>query len=675
MKFNDNYFPLKIDKSEVQTETELGSGQKTLPGTITGALITRTKNNKRLDITGNNAFDLAMSHIQEMEDWNAFCRFREDCSTILNSKLFKNKLNSINGLFGSGKALYDTFENACNIACGLYRTEQEKAFNILDAVASTVVGMHIKFNPFPALKQTTSIGFAFQNGVDAFLKAFTGQKRGLAKPGDNIRWASENLPIFRERMRSGDMGYEILKDIESDNKWVNMMLEPKRFFDRYGMTLNRFVDVWVCSVVARAEYEASKKNYKTLGYPEEEVERRSLINAAIRFNESQQSSENAFMARVQKQRDFFRGGMLAYQNSPFAYARLLWSSTRNMQRYLTDTPEDRQRRYEQAERLYLDEGGTDKAKFAKEWKNTERRNLLKNVLTFAAALSGYFFYKQFSNYIYSMTGDDEKLRRQNLGKSAIMTGVNALTSGIPYVGLGVDSFVDALLRNGVTRDAADDIFPTTFFSEWVEGAFKYGAVGIANKDAVDITRGMARLVGTPLTGIDFDLFSNITTGLVEACRMDAETSKKVVFGTLALLNSPRGGREDLMIDELIKPVTEYLEEVGKSKISSGDLRNMTDDFSDLDPQAQRAVRAWVKNYVDFCVSRNMGVFSVKKEDLAMDDDDWYDEDEAPEMNNVTAKRLKEEDKAMKRLVKKINERLEMNGEKERLEKLIEDNEL
>lgn len=675
MKANENYFKLNIDKSDLDPEGELGSAQKANPSNITGSLITRTKNTKRLNITGSNFFDVAMEHIQEMEDWNAFCRFREDCSTLIHSKAFKNKLNNINGLFGSGEALFNTVLDACNVACGLYSNKTEKAFNALDVMASTVVGMHIKLNPFPALKQTTSIGFALQNGISSFVKAFINDnKTFLKRPGSNIQWAEENLPIFRERRRSGDMGYEMLKDIESDSAWLNLLMTPKRFFDRYGISANRFVDLWVCSVVARAEYEYAKKAYKALGYSDAEIEEHALIDAAICFNESQQSSEAAFLSRIQKQRDFFKGGILAYQNSPFAYARLLWSSSRNMMRYLKDKPEDRVRRRQQALRLYLDEGGTKQDQFKKNWKKHERHNILKNICTFAAALSGYFLYKQFSNYVYSIFGDDNDKRKENLRNSAILTGVNALTSGIPYIGLGADSFVDALLRNGATKDAAEDIFPTTFLTEWVGDSWKYLGYGIANKDVVDICRGLSKTFGTPLTGIDFDLISNMATGALEAFRMDAPLTKKLIFGTLALLNSPRGVREDLMIDEMIEPVVKYLEEARKAKLERGDLEDMLDDFSDLDPKAQKAFRDWMNNYVKFCESRNMGVFAIKTSDVNFEEDedwdDFDDEDTPTKVSSVETRRADERDKSISRMVKKINERLKKNGTQERLEKEI-----
>ena len=117
----DNYFPLKILKNALDKEEDVAKDDNAgivLPGTTTNGIIKRTRNNKPLDVTGADAFNVIADHLQEMEHWAAFAELTRDINTMLSYKRFRNQVMNMSSAYGAGAALWKNFRSVCKMAVG-----------------------------------------------------------------------------------------------------------------------------------------------------------------------------------------------------------------------------------------------------------------------------------------------------------------------------------------------------------------------------------------------------------------------------------------------------------------------------------------------------------------------------------------------------------------------------
>ncbi|MDR1223116.1 MAG: hypothetical protein LBL07_09635, partial [Tannerella sp.] len=134
----DNYFPIKRHKKETPNKKDVGSKDVNTIGSTASATRARTHNLLALDIN-QNALDILLSHIKEMEHETAFRRMTEDLNVLSRSRTFRNKLETLHGnealLKGkkgyepikvkAGKDLYERFIEAANVAVGSFEENRE----------------------------------------------------------------------------------------------------------------------------------------------------------------------------------------------------------------------------------------------------------------------------------------------------------------------------------------------------------------------------------------------------------------------------------------------------------------------------------------------------------------------------------------------------------------------
>ena len=108
-------------------------------------------------------------------------------------------------------------------------------------------------------------------------------------PAGNMKWAKEYLPSFEERVDTGNMGIEALKD---ENAFKNKLEK----LTNAGMYPNKLIDALTCAAGARAVYNFEYKRAQKRGLGNEEAANLAKYNAEIAFNESQQSSSPEMMS-------------------------------------------------------------------------------------------------------------------------------------------------------------------------------------------------------------------------------------------------------------------------------------------------------------------------------------------------------------------------------------------
>ena len=308
-----NYAPLRINKNAVMNEVDLEEvrkGKKTLEEKA-NSLIKRTVNSKPIDLS-TNGIEAVISHVRDMEEWYAFARVRRDLSWLLSSPTFRNKVNSnVNGH-------YVDFVDAAALASHSYHPDPDKyADEFFAKVNRGLVGANISFGLMTAAKQILSLpAFLGYSQSPKFMVAFT-KNIGLGFTGRPYKWAMENMPMFYERVKDGNLGDEKLRD-DGDN--LGKIIES---YLKIGMVPNKMIDAFTISVGAKSVYDYTydklRKGYERLS--DDEAKRQALVDAEIFFNQTQQSGVETFLSPMQRSRTIINRMLTTYQNSNIGYVR------------------------------------------------------------------------------------------------------------------------------------------------------------------------------------------------------------------------------------------------------------------------------------------------------------------------------------------------------------------
>lgn len=326
----ENYFPLVINSRSRGQEEEIGEPNRgeSKPATVTGAIIKRTRNATALDVTGADAFDVVLGHLQQMEHWAAFAEMNHDINTLLSYKRFRNRvLNMSSVRFGSGKVLWKNFEDTCAIAAGVYRPMVD--INSIDTtvvnLAKGVTAAKISFRLYTALKQLLSYpAYLSEANIKELFKSTN--PVGAVKAWN---WALDELPGFAERWQSRQAGDSRLKESDADWRfWHNKIVETA---GRWGMSPNAFIDGLTVAMGAKAIYETKKKRFIKDGYTEEQAKKKALFQASVSYNETQQSSQNAYLNAVQLDRTVASVALTVFRNSSMGYQRRMMWALKNLQ--------------------------------------------------------------------------------------------------------------------------------------------------------------------------------------------------------------------------------------------------------------------------------------------------------------------------------------------------------
>lgn len=308
MASRENYFPMVIAKSEIREKGELGETIIGMPSTITGNIINRTINTLKVD-TSRNAFDLMLKYGRDMETWAATAELRQDLNFLRGSKAFKNYMEA------NHKGMFDIFMRAAEVAVRSFndKQKQDSLNNGLNKILRYWAGSNIAFRLNTAMKQVLSYpAFSAYSGnpgyqADLFKYIFT--------PAGNMKWAKEHLPSFEERVDTGNMGIEALKD---ENAFKNKLEK----LTNAGMYPNKLIDALTCAAGARAVYNFEYERAQKRGLGNEEAANLAKYNAEIAFNESQQSSSPETMSPMQASGNVFYKALTTYQSSNIGYQRM-----------------------------------------------------------------------------------------------------------------------------------------------------------------------------------------------------------------------------------------------------------------------------------------------------------------------------------------------------------------
>ena len=529
----ENYFPLKILANARIEDVDVADDttDTALPATSTGSIIKRRRNNLALDVMGADAFSVILDHIQQMERWSAFAEFNRDLNTLLSYKHFRNQVMNMSSVYGGGKTLWNNFRNVCSMAAGAYRPPIAQLDKAAVNIAKGVTAAKVSFRVFTALKQFLSMPAYLSDSNPVYLAA------NIANPIGAWKWSMENLPLFEKRWKSRMAGDPRLMKSEMDWKmWRSRVVE---IASRIGMSPNAFVDALTVAIGARSIYQTKKKKYLRYGYDEDTAEKRAKQDATILFNQTQQSSESAFLSTMQVDRSWETVMFSVFRNSPMAYTRMLYNALRNLKHRFEPGYKGLSEEF-MAKQMRRD--GIDPNKADRNAKSEYRRALLHDMVT--VGVFGYLLQLAWNlgAYLpYLIAGDDKDQKNDmwdDAFKHSFFGSIEGLTGGDVYSAIGND-FIHGMGLN-----------PLTASKEMPLSADIQSIVSKWNKDKVAAMNDVVNLLVQSGVGVNPQSLTDVVVAIMDYCGDDAETSRECALLIARIFNCPQSQTDKIYFDEL-----------------------------------------------------------------------------------------------------------------------------
>lgn len=528
----ENYFPLKILANARIEDVDVADDttDTALPATSTGSIIKRRRNNLALDVMGADAFSVILDHIQQMERWAAFAEFNRDLNTLLSYKHFRNQVMNMSSVYGGGKTLWNNFRNVCSMAAGAYRPPIAQLDKAAVNIAKGVTAAKVSFRVFTALKQFLSMPAYLSDSNPVYLAA------NIANPIGAWKWSMENLPLFEKRWKSRMAGDPRLMKSEMDWKmWRSHVVE---IASRIGMSPNAFVDALTVAIGSHAMYKTKKDKYLRYGYDEEVAEKRAKQDATILFNQTQQSSESAFLSTMQVDRSWLSVLFTIFRNSSMSYTRQLYDAIRNIKHRFEPGYQSMSEEY-MAKQMRRD--GIDPDKADSNAKSEYRRSLLRDI----ARIGVFGYILQFAwnlgAYLpYLIAGDDKDekskmwddvINHTMFGSIEGLTGGDVMSSA-GQMALNGDANWSYLVKD---MPLASDL--ATILQKMP-------------KDKVAAMNDVVNLLVQSGVGVNPQSLTDAVVAIMDYCGDDAETSRECALLIARILNCPQSQTDKIYFDEL-----------------------------------------------------------------------------------------------------------------------------
>lgn len=529
----ENYFPLKIlanaraDKPEDLDNPDKGDGIST----ATGSIIKRRRNALALDITGADALNVILDHVAQMEHWNAYAEFNRDLNTLRTYKRFRNQVQNMTTIYGSGNELWRKFNDVCQMAAGTYRPPRAKLDEAATNFAKGVTAAKVSFRIFTALKQFLSMPAYIPEARADHLLA------DLVNPVGAWKWSMEHLPIFNERWKSRMAGDPRL--LKSDMDWKMWRTRIMQLASRAGMSPNAFVDALTVSIGAHAIYKTKLGQYLRDGYEQAEAERRAIQDAETLYNQTQQSSEGAFTSTMQVDRSWLSILFTVFRNASMAYQRQLHDAVRNLTRNLTPGQQAKSVEFmkKQMVRDGLEENVAEDSA-----KRKFRRQILKDILR--VGVFGYVMQWAWNlgAYLpYLLFGDDDEEKQKLWDDVQTHTAFGWLEG---FTGGDVMSTAGNMLLSGEGNPAyVSKDMPLT--SDIMTALQKLG-----NGQRMEAVTDMVNLVVQSGIGVNPQSITDGVLAIMDACGDDPALAHEAAICVSRILQVPQSQIDKMYFDEV-----------------------------------------------------------------------------------------------------------------------------
>ena len=438
----------------------------------------------------------------------------------------------MNGILGSGEKAWRNFRTAAEIAAGVYKPEgkssaDRQAVNLVKGAASAAVSARA----YTAFKQLLSAP-AFVSGTrtDILMKCY-------ATPVKSWNWAIENLPLFDKRWLSRKAGDSRLMDTDADwQVWKNKVVEAA---SRIGMTPNALIDAVTVACGARAVYETKMMQYQEMGYTKEQADEKAKIDAAVAYNETQQSSEAAFLSQIQKDRTYWSAMATAFRNSSMGYQRKFLESVRKISEMGKKGYKDESVEY--MKKMMMRDGLTEE-QAQKAAEKLYRRSFDRNLVQ--AVVNGFvlqFFWNLGPKIVELFTGDDDdwkEIVKDAATRAAVGGWVEGLVAGPIW---------SELLGNVATGQ--EDWWNVTGL-ETVAGSNIETMRNHMKSDKWAAINDLVNLFTSMIVGFNPQNITDAIVSVWDACEGDLSLARETTAALMRVLQFPQSNTRSVIASEL-----------------------------------------------------------------------------------------------------------------------------
>jgi hypothetical protein len=354
------------------------------------------------------------------------------------------------------------------------------------------------------------------------------------------------MPSFVKRIDKGDLGNIILMDRKSELEWREKALD---LTSGVGMWCNVYADAVVCAIGAKAVYDSKYAQYIKSGMTKEDAERKAIQDAETSFNTSQQSTEGAYLAPVQMDKNMFVAGLTVYRTSSFQYTRNFIHHSRNLtsklikkdaQGKLMSPSEIKQQQIAFRMGQYKSYGLTDEQAY-----KAAERDYKKSIATDALGVALYgiilnIIWRLAGNFPYLFFGDDDEKKKELL-KDALSYGVYAS----PISGMIGGNIIESAL-DGQGR-FVDFLTPAVPFTQDVYRAADY----IKGDRYVEFASQLASILLQTTTGLDPQVVSDLVYRIATTVdtEQDLDAAEKALRMSYAVLSVPQSQYEQILLEK------------------------------------------------------------------------------------------------------------------------------
>lgn len=358
----------------------------------------------------------------------------------------------------------------------------------------------------------------------------------IANPIGAWRWSMKNLPLVEKRWSSRMAGDPRL--LKSDMDWKMWRSRIVEIASRVGMSPNAFVDALTVAIGAYSMYQTKLAKYKRYGYDPDVAEERAKQDATILFNQTQQSSEGAFLSTMQVDRSWFTVLLSIFRNASMAYQRQLHDAIRNLRHRGVKGYRSLSEEF-MAKQMRRD--GIDPDKADRNAKQEYRRGILRDIVR--VGLYGWgmqLAWNIFSYLPYFLLGDDDQTKDEfwdDVWSHSMFGCVEGLTGGDAISAALNQMYKGDLSLRGVAKEmpATSDLY--SIYDKW-------------SKDEISAMNDVINLLVQSTVGVNPQSLTDAVVAVMDYCGDDAETSRECALLMARVLNCPQSQLDKIYFDEL-----------------------------------------------------------------------------------------------------------------------------
>jgi DNA repair protein RadC len=515
----EHYFPLRISQEEIE-DKGLSQNQNKVNevGFDVGSIKSRTRNSLALDID-LNALDILLENLKDMEHFAAFQNVKNQLNDVLKSSTFRAKLNAIR------PKMFNDFKNAAAISIGEYSAQTNDINNFLTKVARNANIAAVGFKPNIGFKQLLSLPTFFTEAQGSGATFYPAFFKNLANYKGTIKWAFDNLPLFKKRIKESNLGNE---KITNAGKFAKVGLAPNRFFDMLSSALG-----------ARSVYDTSKKRYIKQGMSEEQAHNKAIIDAEASYNETQQSSIPLYLSKIQKDKDVFSLSITSFMNSVFSYQRKFNQALRTATKQLTN----RNSVIEFEAKRFMQQGDSAEVavKKATQLANRALRNsfwkmLMYGFITTLVWETGSYAWELITS---ALTGDDKK-RNRDILKEAVWKSAFSSFQGI-IGGQAAQNFIrNTVQGKSFGRSIVGTLPLIQQFDTFINK--------LSNNNVLAALYSVLNLGSKAGLGVDLDIVANIMSALEDSVEGKVATWSEIKSALFRAISAPKSSQKRLVLE-------------------------------------------------------------------------------------------------------------------------------